>query len=428
MNVRRVTRRYGLAVVSAAVLLVLAAGVTAVAQVDGDEVFTGTLNVNSGVLRNVAVGYEPLRPPNDEEIAITWDRSDPSFAERIADLEDRMAELEAPFETLELFVDCSAGDTLGAALAEAQDHPGPVVIAISGVCEENVGITRDDVAIFGFDQSDGIRAAAPSESTIHLSDARGVLFENMTISGGTAGVEAWGGSLNVDNVTVQETSIWGIWGTGSTFSINNSSIVDNSGFGVTARGGFIHIRNSSLSGNDYALNAEMGGTIQGFDLTVTGNWAGAVAGGQGHISLSGSSLEGNTDNGIAIGHAGSVDVGGDSRIANNGQNGVGLGFNSDFNAHEVVIEGNGHAGISANGSSTMELGTDVTIQDNDGDGIVLHDSSYGFTNPYATVQISDNGGYGINFAGPAAIVDAQNGFDMSAITFSGNTNGDTNLP
>ena len=70
----------------------------------------------------------------------------------------------------------------------------------------------------------------------------------------------------------------------------------------------------------------------------------------------------------------------------------------------------------------------MTIRNNGGDGITLRDSSYGFANQFASVQITDNGGWGINCAGPAAVREAQNGFNMGAITFSGNTNGGTNCP
>jgi len=401
-------------------------GVTALAQTDEGDVFTGCVNEASGVLGNVAVGLDPAKPCNPQESQITWDRAGPAFEERIAALEEQVAELEEPYGTLELTVDCAAGGTVGAALAEAQTHPGPVNITISGVCEENVGINRDDVSLSGLVRSDGIRAASAA-STVHVNEARNVRFENMTISGGTAGIEAWGSSFTADHVTVRDTTIWGIWGTGSTLGINNSSIVDNSGFGVTARGGFISIRSSSLSGNGTGLNSEDGGTIEGFDLTVTSNRVGVVAIRGGGLSLSGSSIEDNTDWGVAEWHAGSVRVGGDSRIANNGKTGVLVAFNSVFNVGGTVIENNGYEGINANGSSTVEVGADVMIRYNASGGITLRDSSYG-SGVNGQAQIIDNGGWGINCAGPATVKEAQNGFNMSSIVFSGNTDGDTNCP
>ena len=67
---------------------------------DRGDGFTGCLNENSGGLRNVAVGFEPAKPCNDEEQPITWDRAGPAFEGRIAALEQRVAELEEPFGTL----------------------------------------------------------------------------------------------------------------------------------------------------------------------------------------------------------------------------------------------------------------------------------------------------------------------------------------
>ena len=61
-------------------LLVLLGSTSAGAQpafmeaVNNGNVFTGCVNQNSGVLRNVAIGIEPAKDCNDEEFQITWDR------------------------------------------------------------------------------------------------------------------------------------------------------------------------------------------------------------------------------------------------------------------------------------------------------------------------------------------------------------------
>lgn len=146
-----------LVAVGVVALFVSAAGVVALAQGDEGEVFTGCVNQNSGVLKSVAIGSEPAKPCNEEETEITWDRAGPAFESRIAELEERLAELEEPFGRLDLFVDCDAGETVGAALADAETHLGPVDITISGVCEESLGVGRDDVSFHGTQRADGIR-------------------------------------------------------------------------------------------------------------------------------------------------------------------------------------------------------------------------------------------------------------------------------
>lgn len=86
------TRRFLLTLVAAVALVGSGLGVAALAQSDGGDVFTGCLNENSGRLGNVAVGLEPARPCNARTTQITWDRAGPAFEDRIAALEERVAQ------------------------------------------------------------------------------------------------------------------------------------------------------------------------------------------------------------------------------------------------------------------------------------------------------------------------------------------------
>lgn len=90
MDERGNPRRYRLVVVVAvAALLTSVASVIALAQPNTtDDVFTGCVNENSGTLRGVAVGFDPVRPCSDRETQITWDRAGPGLAA----LEERIAQ------------------------------------------------------------------------------------------------------------------------------------------------------------------------------------------------------------------------------------------------------------------------------------------------------------------------------------------------
>jgi hypothetical protein len=92
MASRTNTRRYLLMLVAAVALVGSGLGVAALAQPDTGDVFTGCLNENSGVLGNVAVGFEPADACNPQEAQITWDRAGPAFEGRIAALEERVAQ------------------------------------------------------------------------------------------------------------------------------------------------------------------------------------------------------------------------------------------------------------------------------------------------------------------------------------------------
>jgi hypothetical protein len=82
-------------------------------------------------------------------------------------------------------VDCAAGQSINAALAQAAPR---LTIEVRGECRENVLVRRDDVTIRGGDpQRDGIHspgATDAEESTLLIRDARRIAIENLRISGG----------------------------------------------------------------------------------------------------------------------------------------------------------------------------------------------------------------------------------------------------
>ena len=428
MDKKRNTRRYLLVLVAVVVLFVSAAGVVALAQPNEGDVFTGCLNEESGGLRNVAVGFESAKPCNPEELQISWDRAGPAFEGRIAALEERVAELEEQFGTLDLFVDCDAGDTVGDALAEAQTHPGPVTIAISGVCEENVGIGRDDVTLSGLQRGDGIRATSAA-STVYISDAHHVRFFNMTITGGTAGIEGGPGStFSVDGVTVQDASTWGIIAsTGSSADLRDCIVENTLDAGVTASGGDVYIQDCLITGGTDGMKSEFGGRIIGFFVDAISNGRfGAVAQAGSAIYLVDSTIADNGLFGIHSVSNSAVTVSG-SLIANNGATGAQAGTGGMIDISDSVVEGNGGNGIDAVQASTVVI-EKTTIKANTFDGIKLLDQSNGAGSGIGMV-ISGNGGFGINCAGPPGYPIVQNGFvDITQIQFSGNPDGDTNCP
>ena len=433
MDKSRNTRRYILVLVAVVALFVSTAGIVALAQPDESDVFTGCLNEQSGELRNVAVGFEPVKKCNPEELQITWDRAGPAFEDRIAALEERVAELEAPFGTLELFVDCDAGDTVGAALADAQDHPGPVNIAISGVCEENVDINRDDVTLSGLDQTDGIRGPFSSEAgaTVHISAAHRVKLENMTIiGGGSDGIATSPGAFfDVDGVTVRDVLGWGIRvDKGSTADLRNCTVENVTYGGVASFGGAVNISDCLITDNGVGLWAAFGGSITAWNVDVISNRENGVFAFDGASLLIGDSrISNNVDFGIHAMANAMVAVGTGSIIANNGATGVQASIGSSIRiGGQSVVEGNGNSGVNANNASTVWIQS-VTIRANIYDGVVLEDQSRGAGGDPGA-QIIDNGGFGINCAGPPGFPIVQNGFDIAQIQFSGNMLGDTNCP
>jgi hypothetical protein len=253
----------------------------------------------------------------------------------------------------------------------------------------------------------------------------------MTISGGSAGVVVERDSAFASvGLTVRDTSIWAVNVTaGSSADLSECFITDNASFGVSSSGGDVRMRFCEVTGSQWGVIANDGGRIDVSDSTVSDNDQGVAGFVQGTVRVAGSVME-NNRNGVWAAHNATLHVRDGSRIANNSETGAVLGGNSALNIEETIVEGNGAQGILVQDASwVIAFGT--TIRNNGSDGIALQDLSRGgggFVRPGDDpVQILDNGGWGINCGGPAAITQAQNGFDP-AVQFSGNANGATNCP
>lgn len=428
---KRHNRRRGLLVlIAVAALSVSLAGVVAPVQADETEVFTGCVHQNSGRLSKVAVGFEPAKPCNKKELLITWDRAGPAFEDRLVQLEQRVAGLEQASQTLEVFIDCDAGDTVGDALADAQAHPGPVNITISGVCEESIFVDRDDVSFSGTQRSDGIRGPMNNLSVVHLYGAQRVRFSNMTISAGREGISADSGStFEASHITVRDASATGldIFG-GSSARVSVCALIDNADNGVyvTAQGG-ISLSDCEITGSEWGAFAGGFGTaaISVGDSLIAGNGNGVVALTGGTVLLSNTVVRNSASHGLfAIGGAFVFDGG--TRVSDNGGTGVSLslGSSAEFQQAGQVVEGNQGDGIGVGSGSSLWLG-DTIVRNNHGHGISAVDLST--ANVFAPTEIRDNDGWGIHCGGPpaVAVLGGQGNFNPSEIVLSGNGLGPT---
>lgn len=425
------TRRYLLTLMAAVALVGSGLGVAALAQPDAGDMFTGCLNENSGVLRNVAVGFEPAETCNPQELQITWDLAGPAFEGRIAALEERVAELEEPFGSLEVFVDCDAGDTVGAALDQAQTHIGPVNIVVSGICEETIAINRDDVTVSGQYETDGLRGpfSGDAGATVSIGASHRVRLLNMTVMGGADGIAAGtGASFEADGVTVRDVFYWGIRvDKGASANLRNCTVENATNGGVAAFGGSVDMSYCTTTGNGVGLWAAFGGTISAWNVDVVDNLGnGVFLFDAASLWINDSRISNNVDFGIHAMAGAMVSVENGSIVANNGAVGVQASVGSSLRiGGQSLVEGNS-GGINANGASTAWLQS-VTIQGNTYDGVVLEDQSLGASGRPGPV-IVDNGGFGINCAGPPGFPIVQSRFDFTEIQFAGNTNGGTNCP
>ena len=105
--------------------------------------------------------------------------------QKIEDLEARVDQLEQGGGPQTIAVDCAAGETVSDALASVANSSTPVTITISGVCQENVEIHRDNVTLQGGSTADGIEAGDPAKNALLVIDGvANIKLYNLSLSGG----------------------------------------------------------------------------------------------------------------------------------------------------------------------------------------------------------------------------------------------------
>ena len=108
----------------------------------------------------------------------------------------RSAGAQAPAATEK--VDCGKGESINKALAK-NPSAAALVVEVSGLCHENVVVTRDRVTLRGADPAaDGIQAVANVEQTdaaLWVRGAQLVTVENLRLTGGFTGLLATDANL-----------------------------------------------------------------------------------------------------------------------------------------------------------------------------------------------------------------------------------------
>jgi parallel beta-helix repeat protein len=226
----------------------------------------------------------------------------------------------------------------------------PETIIVTGTCDENLVIKKDDVTIQGgtylpFD---------PTQSTISVQGARRVLITGVTVIGGRNGiVVSQGGSLTVEG---------------------NSNISGATQIGVAAvYGSSVTVNSSTIQGNLYGVMASDNSALVLSNSTVTNNT------GSGVLSIRSSSAR--------IGQN-PLGASGPNTITNNGSSDVSI----SRSAHAIIdgntIESNSHDGIHIEGSSAVV--TNNSINNNGSRGIIVYSAGN------ARIGITDTSGYGGN--------------------------------
>lgn len=305
-----------------------------------------------------------------------------SLAGRVTALED----LNQPGHTVH--VDCGQGQTINSALGDAVGRRELMTIRVSGVCKENVVVTRGRIQIVAASPGSGIQATNPNQPALGFTQGYSkdgyLSLSGLTITGGRTGISvSFGNLLFVNNCTI---------------SGNTAGIVVNVGSIVSIFGGIIE----NNAGDAVSATADSQVIIGG---------ATQIRGNTGHALRLQSSIG---------------DVGGGSLLTGNGAGigTVGLYTGSRLQLSNATIANNAR-GIFAVAGSQVWLGNGTVITANGGNGIALNDTSVvGKFRTTTAVTITNNTGWGISCsAAPGTAQLASFPPSGDAIDLSGNTNG-----
>lgn len=340
----------------------------------------------------------------------------------------QLAKPQQPSGPQNITVDCGAGQSINQAIQQA-DPNEPLTINVQGTCTEAVTVSRDDVTLQAGSPDAGITAPSSNDTALMFNGARGASVQGLTLSGGRAGIGAYGALFRAQDVHITGADNGVQSGGNSVASLMNVTI-DDCNFGIGAgSGASIGIVGGSitgcqffavnvLNGADVSLNggvtvadskfqgvvADNGGSIEinGATISNSGNTDVMALGGNITINGSDTLVTGSTFSGAAASDGGNVFVTNGARISGNGGGGV----SADSGGHLLVqdggiIENNTGPGISLSGASSLRMRGGAIVRDNTGAGVHLSDTSVAELED--SDQITGNGGNGIACDGPPSV-------------------------
>jgi hypothetical protein len=321
---------------------------------------------------------------------------------------------------LTVFVDCGAGQTVTAALAQAANRRA-VTIVISGVCTESVTIARDDVTLIGASPVDGLQAPASGASPVAVVGGQRVNLRQVTLQGGQFGLSLRLGAVVMATDVRITGAQTGIYISEGSVRLLRSTIEDSVGTNVSVSvGGHVLLLSSVVRNAGFHGLDVNGGSTELDDTTVEQNGAaGVIALTGGRVVVRNSTILGNPEAGISL-HGASVRVDG-GQIANN-RFGI-AGWGGTVELVGTTIENNEMSGVQVSGGSRINIQGRTIIRGNRDFGIRLGDTSVVGSDNSEEAQITGNG-TGVFCAPAPAVAQITNGYPAFSLDTSnvfGNT-------
>lgn len=293
--------------------------------------------------------------------------------------------------TKSVSVDCGGGDTIAKALTKGNEDK-PLVVTITGTCNENVLIDRNDVTLQGMPGAT-ISGPDPALDVVRVTASR-TTIQALTVTGGRNGVHGEGASgLTVRGVTAQNTGRTGIvYNLGASGIIDGATVQNNPRDGIAIESAATTVLNSSVNQNGRhgigvfdagaaRIGVDNSNNAGGNVITAnTVNGVHIVFGSSAFVGMNQIIGNGNpTGNGINLSNA-SADILGGNTISGNNGTGINLRMSSavigdaNFGLTTVnTITGNGNptsqGGISGFLGSSLAI-RDAVISNNVGFGLI----------------------------------------------------------
>ena len=322
---------------------------------------------------------------DDEQDATTFpqvERKVKNLKKRVRQLEAEVAALQATHFPIEVSVDCAAGNTIGAALADHADGEGLLTIRVAGVCAEAVVIDRSNVTLQG-QTGAAVQVSSPTNFAITVgANVDHVIVSDLTVTGsGTAGILVHQGAHALARNVVVHTAGSGVMALDNgVLNVAGSTLRNNAQGAYASRGGIVSLSSSFVENNTVGALAFKAGVViftsRAPDISastgsiVRNNVNGAVARSGGFLEFADTVVENNTANGIVADSGGVVHLfanlgGGGNRISGNVNLGLVFSKNTSLVVQDLtnVITANGR-GISCNPAASYLVPPGFTVTGN----------------------------------------------------------------
>lgn len=284
-----------------------------------------------------------------------------------------LAAVAAQADTVSVNCNAKKNNSINAAIASLTKQ-GPHVVNISGTCAEAVVIDHfDDISLVGTAGASITQSSDPNVGAVVISitNSRNVQVHDITISGGTEGIQCLLFSdCSVYNITIQGASDTGITFARSTGVVGDNSIVQNNVIGVSA------IRNSHVRIGAFPA---LGGATINNNGNVTDGGIGVFIDDASYVDMFFSTVSNTVSgSGVFMQFASFLGIT-QSTISGNGDVGVFMGPQSTTRlrggSSPTVITGNAGAGITLSHLTFLQLSGLRTISGNGGTDVVCQNQT-----------------------------------------------------